>query len=97
MLAMVYTIKHYDDDIQSRIDNLASHYGSVEYRQDMDVMEIHVPDVCKYITISKSIYMQINRFKNCLYERGLKKKQLCEDCNKWHDMVDEINKEEGNK
>lgn len=44
MLAMVYAIKHYDEDIQRCIDVLTSHYGSVEYRKDGDVMEVHTPD-----------------------------------------------------
>lgn len=45
MLAMVYSIKDYDDTVQRIIDVLTSHYGSVEYRRDCDVMEVHTPDI----------------------------------------------------
>jgi hypothetical protein len=44
MIAMVYAIKHYDETVQKVIDVLTSHYGSVEYKQDQDVMEVHVQD-----------------------------------------------------
>ena len=41
MLLMVYTIAHYDEVIQKCIDVLAQEYGSIQYVQDMDVMEVH--------------------------------------------------------